>query len=194
MDKPLMPKATAIWLIEHTFLTFEQIANFCDLHLLEVQGIADGEVAKGIIGVDPIIGGQLTAEEVAKCEKNPALRLSLSESARKVIKEQESRKKNAKYTPIVKRQDKPDAIAWLLKHCPELNDAQLMKLIGTTKHTIQAVRDKTHWNAQNIRPRDPVLLALCTQTELDKLYLAAKEKATQRVSDQREETLRKLEI
>jgi hypothetical protein len=193
MNKPLMPKATAIWLIENTTLTFEQIADFCGLHSLEVQGIADGEVAKGIIGIDPITAGQLTKEEISRCEQNPKLRLNLSEGAQRLMKEQAKQKKGAKYTPVARRQDKPDAVAWLLKHCPELNDSQIMKLIGTTKSTINSLRDKSHWNLQNIRPRDPVLLSLCTQTELDKIYHIAKEKAAERAQEEKEAAVKKLE-
>jgi hypothetical protein len=197
MDKPLMPKATAVWLIENTSLTFEQIAEFCQLHLLEVQGIADGDVAKGIIGVDPIATGQLTKEEIERCESNSKLHLKLSESAQKIIKEQKKQKQSAKYTPVARRQDKPDAVAWLIKNCPELSDNQITKLIGTTKTTIANVRDKSHWNAQNIRPRDPVLLGLCTQTELDKVYRLAVEKhqssAEKSLSQKNREIIRALE-
>lgn len=193
MNKPLMPKATAIWLIENTTLTFGQIAEFCGLHSLEVQGIADGEVAKGIVGIDPIIAGQLTKEEIDRCERNPKAKLMLSESAQKLMKEQAKQKKTAKYTPVARRQDKPDAVAWILKHCPELNDSQIMKLVGTTKTTINAVRDKSHWNSQNIRARDPVLLGLCTQTELDRIYQLAKEKAAQKAQEDKAEAIKRLE-
>lgn len=192
-----MPKATAVWLIENTSLTFEQIAEFCHLHLLEVQGIADGDVAKGIIGVDPIATGQLTREEIQRCEYNPNSYLKLSESVQKLIKEQKKQKQSAKYTPVARRQDKPDAVAWLIKNCPELSDNQITKLIGTTKTTIANVRDKSHWNAQNIRPRDPVLLGLCTQTELDKVYRLAVEKhqssAEKSLSQKNKEIIRALE-
>lgn len=193
MTKPLMPKATAVWLIENTTLTFTQIADFCGLHSLEVQGIADGDVAKGIVGIDPVVSGQLTKEEITRCEANPKLHLTLSDSAQKLMKEQAKQKKGAKYTPVARRQDKPDAVAWILKNCPELNDSQIMKLIGTTKTTINSVRDKTHWNSQNIRPRDPVLLGLCTQTELDRIYDLAKQKAAQKTQEEKSELARKLE-
>lgn len=162
---PLMPKATAVWLIENTSLTFEQIADFCCMHPLEVQGIADGEVAHGIIGFDPVANNQVSAAEIKRCEQDPKARLEMSEKARKHI--ETKRKKSTKYTPVARRQDKPDAIAWLLKNYPNIKDSQIVKLIGTTKNTIQAVRDRTHWNSNNIRPRDPVLLGLCKQTELD---------------------------
>jgi hypothetical protein len=176
MNTPLMPKATAVWLIENTSLTFEQIADFCGIHPLEVQGIADGEVAKGIIGVDPIVSGQLTREELERCEKDSSLHLKLSEAAAKLNYAQ-SKQIKGKYTPVARRQDKPDAISWILKNCPEISDAQIIKLIGTTKNTIEAVRSKTHWNSNNIKPKDPVLLGLCSQAELDKIYAAAKKRA-----------------
>ncbi|AIF80809.1 putative cytoplasmic protein [endosymbiont of Acanthamoeba sp. UWC8] len=193
MTKPLMPKATAIWLIENTTLTFGQIAEFCGLHPLEVQGIADGDVAKGIIGIDPVTSGQITKEEITRCETNPKLYLTLSANAQKLMKEQARQKKSAKYTPVARRQDKPDAVAWIIKNCPELNDSQIMKLIGTTKTTINAVRDKSHWNSPNIRPRDPVLLGLCTQTELDRIYDLAKQKSVQKAQEEKSEAMRKLE-
>lgn len=166
MVLPLMPKATAVWLVENTALTFEQIAEFCGMHALEVQGIADGEVAQGIMGVDPVGGAQLTQEEIRRCEADPKSRLALAGTARQYV---QSRPKGARYTPMARRQDKPDAIAWLLKNFPVLTDAQIVKLIGTTKSTIKAVREKTHWNSANIKPRDPVLLGLCTQTHLDSI-------------------------
>lgn len=184
-----MPKATAVWLIENTKLTFEQIADFCGLHPLEVQGIADGEVAKGIVGVDPVTTGQLSAEEIRRCEKDENAKLMMEESAKKFIVAEKKPKKGGKYTPVARRQDKPDAIAWLLKNCPEINDSQIVKLIGTTKSTIEAVRTKTHWNSQNIKPRDPVLLGLCTQIELDKTYDIAKKRAEARKKEEIETEL-----
>jgi len=164
MELPLMPKATAVWLVENTALTFEQIAEFCGLHALEVQAIADGEVAAQMVGLDPVANGQLTTDEIRRCEADPALRLKLAEQAQTVplVKH-----KGPRYTPISKRQDKPDAIAWLLKNHPELSDGQISKLVGTTKPTIGAVRDRTHWNAPNIKPRHPVALGLCTLPELE---------------------------
>ncbi len=164
MAQPLMPKATAVWLIENTTLSFEQIADFCGLHPLEVQGIADGEVAIGIVGQDPTANGQLTREEIARCEQDPAARLKMQKQD---IPMPAPRTKGPRYTPVSKRQDKPDAIAWLLRHHPELSDAQISKLIGTTKQTIAAVRDRSHWNSPNLRPRDPVLLGLCSQSDLN---------------------------
>ncbi len=168
MALPLMPKATAVWLVENTTLTFEQIAEFCGMHELEVQAIADGEVAGGIVGLDPVANGQLTRPEIERCEQDQNARLRISVSD--LLPE---KPKGARYTPVSKRQDRPDAIAWLLKHHPELTDGQLCKLIGTTKATIQAVREKTHWNAANIKPRNPVTLGLCTEADLEKAVALA---------------------
>ncbi|MCG5243743.1 DUF1013 domain-containing protein [Azospirillum doebereinerae] len=164
MALPLMPKATAVWLVENTSLSFEQIAAFCGMHSLEVQAIADGEVAVGMVGLDPVANGQLTKAEIARCEKNEDLRLKLLVVD---LPQVAARSKGPRYTPITKRGDKPDAVAWLLKNHPELSDAQTCRLIGTTKPTIAAVRDRTHWNAANIKPRNPVMLGLCTQRELE---------------------------
>src|SRR5271167_2380966 len=164
MPAPLMPKATAVWLVENTSLTFEQIADFCALHPLEIQAIADGEVATQMQGLDPVVNGQTTAEEIARCQADPNARLALSPQA---IAPQMFRHKGPRYTPIAKRQDKPDAISFLLKTYPELSDGQISKLIGTTKPTIAAVRDRTHWNSPNIKPRHPVELGLCTLDELE---------------------------
>ncbi len=164
-DKPLMPKATAVWLIDNTSLTFEQIAEFVGMHPLEVKGIADEDVAKGIKGIDPIAAGQLTHEQVEQAEKDPELKLKMAPAKYKMphIKA----KKTPRYTPVSKRQDKPDAIYWLLRNHPELTDADIMKLIGTTKATIAKIRDRGHWNSQNIKAVDPVTLGLCSQIELD---------------------------
>jgi uncharacterized protein len=164
MAAPLMPKATAVWLVENTSLTFEQIADFCELHPLEIQAIADGEVANQMQGLDPVANGQTTAEEIARCQADPQARLKLAPQAQppQVVKH-----RGPRYTPIAKRQDKPDAIAFLLKSHPELSDTQISKLIGTTKPTIAAVRDRTHWNSPNIKARHPVELGLCTFAELE---------------------------
>ena len=164
MALPLMPKATAVWLVENTALSFEQIGDFCGLHPLEIQAIADGEVASQMQGLDPVANGQLTTAEIERCQDDPTARLRLAEQAHPVpvVKHHGPR-----YTPIAKRQDKPDAISWLLKNHPELSDGQISKLVGTTKPTIQAVRDRTHWNSPNIKPRHPVALGLCTLAELD---------------------------
>ena len=164
-DVPLMPKATAVWLVENTSLTFDQIAEFCKLHPLEVKGIADGEVATGIKGYDPISTGQLTREEIAEAEQDPNHRLHLSVS--KVRTPEFKKPRGARYTPLSRRQDRPNAVLWLLRNHPELKDAQIMRLVGTTKHTLQAIRDRTHWNSTNLQPMDPVTLGLCSQIDLD---------------------------
>ncbi|MCG8594468.1 MAG: DUF1013 domain-containing protein [Kiloniellales bacterium] len=164
MSKPLMPKATAVWLVENTALSFDQIAAFCGLHPLEVQGIADGEIATGMQGLDPIANGQLTKEEIARCQSDPTARMRL---AKQDLPQPAKRTKGPRYTPVAKRQDKPNGVAWLLRNYPEVSDAQISKLIGTTKNTIQSVRERTHWNMANIQPRDPVLLGLCGQSELN---------------------------
>jgi hypothetical protein len=174
MTQILMPKATAVWLIENTALSFEQIGAFCGLHPLEVQGIADGEVAVGIVGQDPIGNGQLTAEEIKRCEEDTSANLKMAKSD---IPQPLTRTKGPRYTPVSKRQDKPDAVAWLIRHHPELSDAQVSRLIGTTKQTIAAIRDRSHWNTANLRPRDPVLLGLCTQTDLNASILKARKAA-----------------
>ncbi len=174
MAAPLMPKATAVWLVDNTSLTFDQIADYCGLHCLEVQGIADGEVAIGIQGIDPIANSQLTRDEIERCEKDPSARLKMLKLD---LPEPSKRTKGPRYTPVAKRQDKPDAIAWLLRHHPELKESQIAKLIGTTKTTIQAVDERTHWNSPNIRPRDPVLLGLCAQGELNAAVDRARKRA-----------------
>ena len=172
MTQPLMPKATAVWLIDNTTLTFEQIADFCAMHLLEVQGIADEEVAVGIVGLDPVANGQLTREEIARCQADADARLTRQEPRAAVEPRTEPR-----YTPVSRRSDRPDAIAWLLKYTPELSDAQICKLVGTTKPTVNAVRGRTHWNMSNIQPRDPVLMGLCAQTDLDEQLASARRRA-----------------
>lgn len=168
MPYPLMPKATAVWLVENTTLTFEQIGEFCGMHPLEIQGIADGEVAVGIIGQDPIASNELDQAELDKALKDENYRMVMSEKAVAHIKMNKT-KKGARYTPIARRQDKPEAIAWILKYHPYLPDAQIVKLIGTTKKTIDSIRERTHWNIANIKPKDPVLLGLCMQTTLEKM-------------------------
>lgn len=174
MPLPLMPKATAVWLVENTALTFDQIATFCGLHPLEVKGIADGEVFQGIVGLDPVTHGQLSQAELDKAQNDPRYQMKLQETTNPVPR---VRSKGPRYTPVSRRQDRPDAIAWLLRHHPELSDAQLCRLIGTTKPTIKAVRDRSHWNSSNIKPVDPVTLGLCSQIELDQ----AVQKAAERV-------------
>ena len=176
---PLMPKATAVWLVDNTSLSFEQIADFCQLHELEVKGIADGDVAQGIRGMDPLANGQLSRDELERGQENPAYKLKMSEP--KVEIPEVKTKRGPRYTPVSRRQDRPDAISWLLRYHPELTDGQVMKLVGTTKPTIQAIRDRTHWNASNITPKDPVTLGLCSQGDLD----AAVQKAARRVERER---------
>ncbi len=173
-DVPLMPKATAVWLVENTTLSFEQIADFCGMHPLEVQGVADGDVAGGVIGIDPVASGQLTRENLEEAQKDRDVKLVLLKG---IATLQSKRTKGARYTPVAQRQDKPDAIAWILKNHPEFSDAQIAKLVGTTKSTIKSVKEKSHWNAQNIRPRDPVLLGLCSQTDLQTMIARAAGKA-----------------
>jgi len=161
----LMPKATAVWLVDNTSLSFDQIAAFCTLHPLEVQGVADGDVAGGIMGVNPIQNGQLTREEIEKAEADPSYRMKVSDP--KVRVAAATKRKGPRYTPISRRNERPNAIRWLLRNHPELKDAQIMRLVGTTKSTIDSVRDNTHWNSTNIQPMDPVTLGLCSQIDLD---------------------------
>lgn len=163
-ELPLMRKATAVWLVENTSLTFAQIAKFCGLHELEVQGIADGDVAAGIIGQNPILSGQLSHEEIARCEKNSDSDLVLIQGAAAQVRGSE---KKSKYTPIARRQDKPDGIAYLLKYYPEITNAQIKKLVGTTDKMIDSIRNRAHWNMKNIKPRDVVLLGLCSQSQFN---------------------------
>ena len=172
MSLPLMPKATAVWLIDKTALTFTQIADFCGMHPLEVQAIADGEVAQGIVGYDPVANMQVTAEEIARSEKDPAARLKLIPAGNPINK----RSKGARYTPVAKRNDRPDAIAFVLRTYPHVSEAQVIKLLGTTKDTIQKVRERSHWNSANIKPRDPVILGLCTQADLNAMVQAANDR------------------
>lgn len=174
MARPLMPKATAVWLIDNTGLSFEQISDFCGLHMLEIQAIADGEVAVGMQGLDPVKGGELEAEEIERCEADPAARLKMTKSAESHAKQQ---KKKARYTPVSKRQDRPDAILWLLKNYPELSDGQIGKLVGTTKPTINSIRDRSHWNMTNIKAQNPVSLGLCSGADLEKAIAVARAKS-----------------
>jgi uncharacterized protein len=190
-EAPLMPKATAVWLVENTSLSFDQIADFCKLHPLEVKGIADGEVAAGIKGHDPITSGQLTREEIAAGEKDPEHHLQLAHS--KVRLPEIKRARGPRYTPLSRRQDRPNAILWLLRNHPELKDAQIMRLVGTTKTTLQAIRNRTHWNSAALTPMDPVTLGLCSQMDLDfEVNRAAKERAP--VEEDRKQTLVPAEI
>ena len=172
---PLMPKATAVWLVENTALSFDQVAYFCKLHPLEVKAIADGDAAQGIKGLDPVLTGQLSREEIEKGEANPDHKLKLLDP--KVRLPEPKRKKGPRYTPVSRRQDRPNAILWLVRNHPELKDSQIMRLVGTTKSTIAAIRDRTHWNASNLQPMDPVTLGLCSQIDLDlEVQRASKEK------------------
>lgn len=164
MATPLMPKATAVWLIENTSLTFEQIAEFCAIHPLEIQAIADGESSVGMVGFNPITSRQLTIEEIQRCEADKTAHLYLTPP---ITADSLLGKKKTRYTPVAKRQDRPDAIAWLLKFHPSLTDTQICRLLGTTKPMIKSIRTRTHWNTSNIKPRSPVQLGLCTQSELD---------------------------
>ncbi len=172
MTLPLMPKATAVWLIEKTALTFTQIADFCGMHPLEVQAIADGEVAQGIVGYDPVANSQVTLADVRRCEADSNGRLKLIITTLPAPK----RLRGARYTPVAKRNDRPDGIAFLLRNYPQLSELQVGKLLGTTKETIQKVRERSHWNSANIKPRDPVILGLCTQTDLNAAILQANER------------------
>ena len=188
---PLMPKATAVWLVDNTALTFDQVAEFCKLHPLEVKGIADGEVAAGIKGLDPVVAGQLTREEIEKAEREPNHRLKLAVSSVRIP--EQKRKKGPRYTPLSRRQDRPNAILWLLRNHAELKDAQIMRLVGTTKTTIQQIRDRTHWNAATLTPLDPVTLGLCSQIDLDfEVARAAKDRPV--VVEEQSQTLLPAEV
>ena len=182
-NAPLMPMATAVWLVENTTLTFKQIAKFCNLHELEVKGIADGDVAKGIKAYNPILAGQLSREEIEQCSKDPNKQLSILKKLDQVeVKE----RKKPKYTPLSKRQDRPDAILWLCKNASELTDGQISKLVGSTKGTVSLIRKRSYWNFSNLKPRDPVILALCTQEAFKKSI----EKAKRRVERERKAKIR----
>ena len=182
-NAPLMPMATAVWLVENTTLTFKQIADFCKLHEVEIQGIADGEVAKGIKAYNPILAGQLSREEIENCSKDPAQKLKLLKKIEKVdVKE----RKKPKYTPLSKRQDRPDAILWLCKNASELTDGQISKLVGSTKGTVSLIRKRSYWNFSNLKPRDPVILALCTQ----EVFQKALDKAKRRVEREKKAKIR----
>ena len=183
-QRPLMPKATAVWLVDNTALTFEQIADFCGLHPLEVKGIADEDVAKGIKGQDPVATGQLTREQIEAAEKDPKARLKMAPPKHKIPPVKQ--KRSPRYTPVSKRQDKPDAVYWLLRNHPEFTDADVIKLIGTTKATIQKIRERSHWNATNIKAVDPVTLGLCSQLELDL--------AVERASQKKERMIKRSEV
>ena len=182
-NAPLMPMATAVWLVENTTLTFRQIAKFCNLHELEIKGIADGDVAKGIKAYNPILAGQLSRDEIDACSKDPERSLNLTKKTEAV---QVKDRKRPKYTPLSKRQDRPDAILWLCKNTPELTDGQISKLVGSTKGTVSLIRKRSYWNFSNLKPRDPVILALCTQEAFQKSL----EKAKRRVERERKAKIR----
>ena len=182
-DRPLMPKATAVWLVENTKISFKQIADFCHLHELEVKGIADGDVAKGIKAYNPILAGQLSREEIDECSKDPERNLNL---VKKDTNIQVKERKKPKYTPLSKRQDRPDAILWLCKNAPELTDGQISKLVGSTKGTVSLIRKRSYWNFSNLKPRDPVILALCTQESFQKSL----EKAKRRIEREKKAKIR----
>ena len=187
--KPIMAKATAVWLCDNTTLTFKQIADFCGFHELEVQGIADGDVAVGVKGFDPIANNQLTQEEIDNAEADPLHKLKLKHYA---AAEGEEKRRGPRYTPLSKRQDRPASIYWLVKFHPELSDGQISKLVGTTKPTIQAIRDRTHWNINNLEPIDPVALGLCKQSELDAAVQKANAKKAKEGAAMSDDERRKL--
>jgi hypothetical protein len=187
MAKPIMAKATAVWLVDNTTLSFKQIADFCGLHELEVQGIADGDVAGGVRGFDPVANNQLTAEEIKAGEENSMHKLKLKFNA---AAQGEEKRRGPRYTPLSKRQDRPNSILWLVKFHPELSDGQIAKLVGTTKPTIQSIRERTHWNIANMQPIDPVALGLCKQSELDAaVQKAAKNREANMTDDERRKLL-----
>lgn len=189
--KPLMPKATAVWLVANTSLTFAQIAEFCGMHILEIKGIADGDenVLKAIKGLDPVTSGQLTREEIERGEQDSDHRLKLAEPKVIVPETATSKKRGPRYTPVSRRHDRPNAVLWLLRNHAELRESQIIRLVGTTKPTIAQVRDRTHWNSPNLVPQDPVTLGICSQTDLD----AEVKKAARRIERERKEASRGLE-
>ena len=182
-NAPLMPMATAVWLVENTTLTFKQIANFCNLHEVEIQGIADGEVAKGIMAYNPIISGQLTREEIEQCSKDANKPLILN----KKILDIKSEKKVKKYVALSKRQDRPEAVLWLTKNCPQLSDGQIVKLVGSTKNTVSAIRNKNYWNSSNLSPKDPVVSNLCSQAEIKNAIDKANRKIARKKKEEEKE-------
>ncbi|MGA1612197.1 MAG: DUF1013 domain-containing protein [Lutimaribacter sp.] len=189
MNKPIMAKATAVWLVDNTTLTFKQIADFTGMHELEIQGIADGDVATGVKGFDPVANNQLDQAEIDKGENDPLYTLRLKFNAAAVGEE---KRRGPRYTPLSKRQDRPNAILWLVKFHPELSDGQIAKLVGTTKPTIQSIRERTHWNISNMQPIDPVALGLCKQSELDTAVQKAAEKRAKEGGSMDDDARRKL--
>ena len=191
-DGPFMPKATAVWLVENTTLSFKQIANFCKLHELEIKGIADGDVAKGIKAYNPILAGQLTREEVDICSKDHNRELKLNKKSEEIVVSKD--RKKVKYTPISKRKDRPDSVLWLLKNFPQLSDGQIGKLVGSTKGTVSLIRNRTFWNFSNLTARDPVILGLCTQVNFEKAVAKAdRKKERERKLKDKEKKLREKE-
>ena len=182
-DKPFMPKATAVWLVENTKISFKQIADFCALHELEVKGIADGDVAKGIKAYNPILAGQLTREEIESSSKDVNRPLNLN----KKVLDIKSEKKVKKYVALSKRQDRPEAVLWLTKNCPQLSDGQIVKLVGSTKNTVVAIRNKNYWNSSNLSPKDPVVSNLCSQTEIKNAVEKAKRKIAKKKKEEEKE-------
>jgi len=182
-NKPFMPKATAVWLVENTKISFKQIADFCALHELEVKGIADGDVAKGIKAYNPILAGQLTREEIELSSKDINRPLALN----KKIINIKSEKKNNRYVPLSKRQDRPEAVLWLTKNCPQLSDGQIVKLVGSTKNTVSTIRNKSYWNSSNLAPKDPVVSNLCSQAEIKNAVDKADRKAAKKKKEEEKE-------
>jgi len=176
IDKPFMPKATAVWLVENTKISFKQIASFCDLHELEVKGIADGDVAKGIKAYNPILAGQLTREAIEESSKDIDKPLVLN----KKVLDIKSEKKSNKYVPLSKREERPQAVLWLTKNCPQLSDGQIVKLVGSTKKTVDLIRNKRYWNSSNLISKDPVVCNMCTQLDIKKAIEKAERKATRK--------------
>ena len=179
MDKPFMPKATAVWLVENTKISFKQIADFCNLHELEVKGIADGDVAKGIKAYNPILAGQLTRDEIEECSKDNNKSITLNKKTLDIQFE----KKKKRYVPLSKRQDRPDAVVWFIKHYPQLSDGQIAKLIGSTKNTVSLIKSKNYWNSSNLSAKDPVVLNLCTQKDIQNAF----EKTEKRIAKKKKE-------
>ena len=184
-DSPLMPKATAVWLVENTKISFKQIADFCNLHELEVKGIADGDVAKGIKAYNPILAGQLTRDEIEKASTDVNKPLILNK--KKLNISSNPKKKTQKYIPLSKRQDRPDAVVWLVKNFPQLADSQIAKLIGSTKNTVSLIRNKNYWNISNLSPKDPVVSNLCSQIDIKN----AADKADQKIARKKKEIEKK---
>ncbi len=182
-DKPFMPKATAVWLVENTKISFKQIADFCDLHELEIKGIADGDVARGIKAYNPILAGQLTREVIEECSKDTSKPLVLNKKNLDI----KSEKKINKYIPLSKRQDRPDAVLWLTKNYPQLSDGQIIKLVGSTKNTVSAIRNKNYWNYSSLNPKDPVVFSFCTEFDIKK----AIDKADRKIAREKKETEKK---